>query len=90
MLAAAGDDPEIVATARYFLTGRHQLAVEILGDAVAAGVVRGDIEPIVMWESIVSPLHIRAVLGTPASNRTVQQLIDVATNGICATLTNAR
>jgi AcrR family transcriptional regulator len=81
VLAAAGDDPEIVPTARQFLTGRYQLAVDIINDGVAAGTFRDDNDPTVIWEAIVNPLHIRAILGTPASDHTTRQLVTLAVAG---------
>lgn len=81
VLAAAADDPELVPTARQFLTGRYQLATRILQDAIDAGELRDDLEPVVIWEAIVNPLHMRAILGVPASDHTARQLVDLALHG---------
>lgn len=81
VVAAAGDDPELVPTARSFLTGRYQLAIDMIRDAVEDGRLRDDVDPTLVWEAIVNPLHVRALLGTPASDRTARALVDVVIGG---------
>ena len=81
VLAAAADDPELVPTARQFLTGRYQLAVEIIQEGIDAGVLRDDVDSTLVWESIVNPLHLRAILGTPAGDHTARQLVELALHG---------
>ncbi|HSL75137.1 MAG TPA: TetR/AcrR family transcriptional regulator [Ilumatobacteraceae bacterium] len=81
VLAAAADDPELVATARGLLTGRYRLAVDMVRDAIAAGRVRDDVDPTLVWEAIVNPLHVRALLGMPASDRTARALVAVVLDG---------
>ena len=81
VLAAAGDDPEMAPTARAFLTQRYRVAEAIVEDAIASGRFRDDLEPTVVWEAIVNPLHLRAILGAPASDRVVRQLVDVVVRG---------
>jgi AcrR family transcriptional regulator len=81
VLAAAGDDPEIVPVARQFLTGRYQLAVAIIENGIELGVFRDDIDPTIVWEAIVNPLHVRAILGTPASDHVCRQLVTLAVSG---------
>jgi AcrR family transcriptional regulator len=80
-LAAAADDPELVSTARTFLTGRYKIARDIIRRGIDTGVVRADIDPTLLWESIVNPLHIRALLGTAASDQTARRLVDLALRG---------
>lgn len=81
VLAAAADDPELVSTARQFLTGRYQVAIRMIRTAVDRGLLRDDVDPILVWEAIVNPLHLRAILGTPASDHTARRLIDLALHG---------
>lgn len=81
VLAAAVDDPQIVPVARQFLTGRYQVAVDIIRAAVDAGALRDDIDPTIVWEAIVNPLHVRAILGAPASDRVCRQLVTLALAG---------
>jgi AcrR family transcriptional regulator len=81
VVAAAGDDPELLSTAREFLTGRYQLAIGMITDAIAAGRLRDDIVPTLVWEAIVNPLHVRAILGTPASDRTARAFVAVVLDG---------
>jgi AcrR family transcriptional regulator len=89
VLAAAADDPELVATARGFLTGRYRLAVDMVRDAIAAGRVRDNVDPTLVWEAIVNPLHVRALLGMPASDRTARALVAVVLDGAGAARVSA-
>jgi AcrR family transcriptional regulator len=81
VLAAAVDDPQVVPVARQFLTGRYQIAVDLIRAAVDAGALRDDIDPTIVWEAIVNPLHVRAILGTPASDHVCRQLVTLALAG---------
>jgi AcrR family transcriptional regulator len=84
VVAAAGDDPDLVTAAHDFLTGRYRLAIDIVRDAVAAGSVRDDVDPRLVWEAIVNPLHVRAILGAPASDRTARDLVALVLAGAAA------
>jgi AcrR family transcriptional regulator len=81
VLAAAVDDPEIVPMARQFLTSRYRLAVDILRDASDRGVIRDDVDPTLIWEAIVNPLHLRSVLGTPADDDVARMLVSIVVDG---------
>ena len=81
VLAAAGDDPQIVPVARRFLTGRYQVALAIIQAAIDGGRLCDDIDPTIVWEAIVNPLHMRALLGTPASDHVCRQLVHLALAG---------
>ncbi len=81
VVAAAGEDPDLLPTARRFLTNRYQLAVAIVDDAVALGTLRADIDPTLAWEAIVNPLHLRAITGTPASDDVAQDLVALVVSG---------
>jgi len=81
VLAAAADDPELVPSARQFLMGRYQLAVDIIQRGMDEGTFRQDLDPTIVWEAIVNPLHIRAILGHPASDHTARQLVELALHG---------
>ncbi len=85
VLAASADDPELVPTAREFLTGRYQIAVEIIQEGIDSGVLRADLDPTVVWEATVNPLHMRAILGVPASDQTARQLVDLTLHGALQT-----
>lgn len=77
VLAAAAQDPDLVPTARQFLSGRYEIAVAILQDAIDRGELRDDIDPTLAWEAIVNPLHMRAILGVPASDHTARKLVQL-------------
>ena len=71
---AAGDDEDVVPTARRFLTGRYELAESLVRDAKSAGLIRPNVNATLLWESIVNPLHMRAILGAPADANTAHDL----------------
>ena len=81
IVAAAADDPELGATAERFLAGRYQLAAEIIEAAQAVGTIRSDVDPLVLWQSMVNPLHLRAILGHPADSATTRTVIDQVLHG---------
>jgi AcrR family transcriptional regulator len=81
VIAATAHEPELVAAARDFLTGRYELAIGMVRDAVAAGRLRGDVDPRLVWEAIVNPLHVRTLLGTPASDHTARALVAMVLEG---------
>ncbi len=87
VLGATAEDPDLVPTARQLLRGRYEIAVAIIQDAVACGELRDDVDPTLVWEAIVNPLHMRAILGVPASDATARQLVELVLQG---TLTGQR
>lgn len=84
VVAAAGEDPDLVDVARAFLTDRYRLAVPIIADAVAAGRIRAGVDPILLWQAIVNPLHMRAILGDPADDATAADLVQLVLAGSAA------
>jgi len=81
VVAAAAEDPALVEVARSFLGGRYHLAAELVTDAVAAGELRAGIDPVLLWQAIVNPLHLRAILGTPADDATARRLVALVIDG---------
>jgi AcrR family transcriptional regulator len=81
VVAAAADDADLIAAARSFLTGRYHHATAIIDDAVATGQMRHGIDPTLVWEAIVNPLHMRAILGTPATDATARRLVAQTLDG---------
>ncbi len=81
VVAAAGEDSDLLPTARRFLTDRYQLAVAIVDDAIALGALRTDIDATLVWEAIVNPLHLRAITGTPTSDDVARALVALVVNG---------
>lgn len=81
VVAAASDEPELTDMARDVLTSRYEVATRILHEARAAGRLRTDLDPTLVWESIVNPLHMRAILGDPADDATARRLVDHAVTG---------
>jgi AcrR family transcriptional regulator len=89
VLAAAGDDPQMVVAARQLLTGRYQRAIDVIEAGIEAGTLRDDIDPTIVWESIVNPLHVRAILGAPASDDVCRQLVGLALEGAAVPVAGA-
>lgn len=81
VVGAAADDPELIGTAERFLGGRYRIAVDIVAEAVSDGQLRDDTDGLLVWQAIVNPLHMRAILGTPASDRVTLDLVDLVLNG---------
>jgi AcrR family transcriptional regulator len=81
VVAAASEDPTVVDVAREFLGGRYDAAVGLVNAAIAHGQIRPDIDPLLVWQAVVNPLHLRAVLGTPAEDSTAEQLFDLVLEG---------
>jgi len=83
-VAASAEDPEITEVAHRFFAGRYEAAREILGRGVAQGSIRSDVDPILVWQAIVNPMHLRAILGDPASDEVTEQLVALALVGALA------
>ena len=86
LLAAAADEPDLVPTARAYLTGRYEVAVARIRDAAAEGLLRDDCPPTLVWETMVNPLHMRALLGTPADDATAAALVRLVLDGVAVTV----
>ncbi len=84
LVAAAADDPELVEAAERFLTGRYDHAVAIIRTGQRTGQLRAELDPVLTWQSIVNPLHMRAILGHPADEATAAALIEQVLSGAFA------
>jgi AcrR family transcriptional regulator len=81
VLAAATEDPEVLPVARSFFSERYAIAVRIVERAQASGELRADVDPTLLWESIVNPLHLRALLGAPAADHDARALARLTLDG---------
>jgi AcrR family transcriptional regulator len=84
VVAAGAEDPDTLPVARGFLTGRYRLATALIADAQRSGTIRADVDAILLWEAMVNPLHVRALLGSPASDATARKLVDLVLRGSTA------
>ncbi len=84
VVAAASEDPSVVDVAREFLGARYDDAVGVVRRAMASGQLRGDVDPLLVWQAVVNPLHLRAVLGDPATDATAGQLLALVLDGAAA------
>lgn len=81
VVAAAADDPNLVDTARRFLTARYEIATAIIDRAIAHGQMRSDLDAGLVWRSIVNPLHMSAIIGEAASDTTARTIVDNVLRG---------
>jgi len=79
--AVAGDDDQLVAIAADFFDTRYRLAVDLVKQAQRQGVLREECEPLIVWEAMVNPLHVRALTGRPADDHTAQKLVELVLDG---------
>lgn len=83
-IAACAADSELVPLADAFFRGRYALAVEHLTRLVDSGTLRADIDPAVVWEQIVNPMHVRALCGRATSEAEARLLAELALRGAAA------
>ena len=82
-LSTAGADPELRAAAAGFLAGRYDTATAVLRRAQDDGLVRRDLDPTLVWQAVVNPLHLNAVLGGPLDDETARSLLRIVLDGAC-------
>jgi AcrR family transcriptional regulator len=80
-IAASAASSELVQLADDFFRTRYALAVEHLTRLAQAGGLRADIDPVVVWEQIVNPMHVRALCGRPTSDADARLLVELALRG---------
>ncbi|WP_322410385.1 TetR/AcrR family transcriptional regulator [Microbacterium invictum] len=81
VVAASASAPELIDLADEFFRERYEIALVHLDRLAAAGALRRDVEPVVVWEQIVNPMHVRALCGRPTSDREADALVDLALHG---------
>jgi AcrR family transcriptional regulator len=86
VVAAASEDPTVIDVARGFLGARYAAAVGLVNAAIARGQIRPDVDPLLVWQAVVNPLHLRAVLGAPGEDSTAEQLLTLVLDGATANL----
>ncbi len=80
-LATAGADPELGVVAGHFLGSRYALATPLIEAAQAAGLLRPDLDPRLVWQAIVNPLHVNAVTDGAVDDETARALVDLVLSG---------
>ena len=81
LVVAAEEDPGLVSTAQQFLADRYEIAVALIDEAKARCELRRDVDSTLVWEAIVNPLHLRAILGTPANDDVARSLVSLVIGG---------
>ncbi len=84
LVAAAADDPDLLASAERFLIRRYDLAITIIRAGQRMGQLREGLDPVLTWQSIANPLHLRAILGDPADEATATELVEQVLTGAYA------
>ncbi|HEX5919842.1 MAG TPA: TetR-like C-terminal domain-containing protein [Nocardioides sp.] len=80
-LGTAGADASLGEVAGRFLRSRYLLAAPLISDAQTAGLLRADVDPVLMWQAVVNPLHLNAVTGGPVDDATARGLLDLVLTG---------
>lgn len=80
-IAASAVSSELVQLADEFFRARYALAIEHLTRLASADGLRADIDPVVVWEQIVNPMHVRALCGRPTSDSDARLLVELALRG---------
>lgn len=75
-LTASGSVPELTDIAREFFIGRYAQATVLIADGQAQGIIRPDVDPVLIWQAIVNPLHLNAI----CELETTDALADALTN----------
>lgn len=80
-LTTAGADAELRSTAAGFLASRYRQATHLVEAAQAQGLLRDDVDPTLLWQAVVNPLHMNAVLGGPLDEDTARSLLALVLHG---------
>lgn len=81
VFAAAADDPTLVTVVRNFLSGRYEYAATFVRQGQATGVLRVEVDPLLMWQAMVNPLHMSALCGVPPSDQMARRLARLVIEG---------
>lgn len=80
-LAAAGSDPQLAGIAADFFRSRYSTAVPVIVRAQRDGVVAAGLDPIMIWQAIVNPMHLDAICGLDTSPERARALVSLALDG---------
>jgi len=80
-LTTSGADPELGAVAGRFLNSRYLVATPLVESAQELGLLRADLDPVLVWQAIVNPLHLNAVTGGRVDDATARSLVDLVLRG---------
>ncbi len=83
-IAASAASSELVQLADAFFRARYALAVAHLDRLAVAGALRAEVDPVVVWEQIVNPMHVRALCGRATSDEDARVLVELALRGATA------
>lgn len=80
-LSTAGADPQLRSTAAAFLASRYREATRLVEAAQVQGLLHDDVDPTLLWQAVVNPLHLNAVLGGPLDDGTARALLSLILHG---------
>lgn len=79
--SAAGAEHVLRVSASRYLTTRYTVATDLIRAAQTNGSLRRDVDPVLMWQAVVNPLHVNAVLGDRVDEAAALALLDLALYG---------
>jgi AcrR family transcriptional regulator len=80
-IAAACSDDALAGVVRAFFAGRYAEAIPVIRGGVAAGEVRGDVDPVLLWQAMVNPMHLNAICGVDTDDDSARALVDLVLAG---------
>jgi AcrR family transcriptional regulator len=79
--AAAGSDEALTTVVRDFFARRYAEAIPLIRSGVAAGEIRGDVDPVLLWQAMVNPMHLNALCGVDTGDDSARALVDLVLAG---------
>ena len=79
--AAVGEDDSLTDVAAAFFDARFALATPLIERGVAEGRLREGVDATWLWAAMVNPLHMRAILGRPATDQEAKSLVQLVLDG---------
>lgn len=81
-LTAVGSRPELIDVARDFFIGRYAQATLLIADGQSDGIIRPGLDPVLIWQAIVNPLHMNAICELGTSEELARELTDLVLDGV--------
>lgn len=81
VVAAGVDDPELIEVTKTFLAARYAAAADVIRAGQHAGTISPDVDPLLLWQAMVNPLHMSALCGIPLTEATARQLARLVLDG---------
>jgi AcrR family transcriptional regulator len=79
--AAAASDDALTTVVRDFFARRYAEAIPLIRSGVRAGTIRGDVDPVLLWQAMVNPMHLNAICGVDTDDDSARALVDLVLAG---------